>query len=92
MKYKSAHLGSYLLCESYWRFLFCILDSECNQLVSVPVQLFINEQGLAKLQIALAKGKKLYDNVLINTSRKKKNILQHKTYVTRKIEFLPWPK
>lgn len=27
----------------------------------IPVQLFINERGLAKLQIALAKGKKLYD-------------------------------
>ncbi len=25
-----AHLGFYLLCESYWRFLFHILDSECN--------------------------------------------------------------
>jgi SsrA-binding protein len=27
----------------------------------IPIQLFINERGLAKLQIALAKGKKLYD-------------------------------
>ena len=27
----------------------------------VPLQLYINEQGLAKLEIALAKGKKLYD-------------------------------
>ncbi|MEM9417393.1 MAG: SsrA-binding protein SmpB [Bacteroidota bacterium] len=27
----------------------------------IPVQLFVNERGLAKLQIALAKGKKLYD-------------------------------
>lgn len=27
----------------------------------IPVQLFTNERGLAKLQIALAKGKKLYD-------------------------------
>jgi hypothetical protein len=34
MKYKSAHLGFYHLFESYWRFLFCILDLECNQLVS----------------------------------------------------------
>ncbi len=34
MKYKSAHLGFYLLCESYWMFLFRILDSECKQLVS----------------------------------------------------------
>lgn len=30
-------------------------------LTIVPIQLFINERGLAKLQIALAKGKKLYD-------------------------------
>jgi SsrA-binding protein len=30
-------------------------------LTIIPVQLFINERGLAKLQIALAKGKKLYD-------------------------------
>ena len=27
----------------------------------IPVQLFINDRGLAKLRIALAKGKKLYD-------------------------------
>ncbi|TAE99507.1 MAG: SsrA-binding protein, partial [Runella slithyformis] len=26
-----------------------------------PTRLFINERGLAKLEIALAKGKKLYD-------------------------------
>jgi SsrA-binding protein len=30
-------------------------------LTIVPVRLFINERGLAKLEIALAKGKKLYD-------------------------------
>ncbi len=30
-------------------------------LTIIPVQLFINERGIAKLQIALAKGKKLYD-------------------------------
>ena len=27
----------------------------------IPVELFINETGLAKLKISLAKGKKLYD-------------------------------
>ncbi|OZV66602.1 SsrA-binding protein SmpB [Winogradskyella aurantia] len=27
----------------------------------IPIRLFINDRGLAKLQIALAKGKKLYD-------------------------------
>lgn len=30
-------------------------------LTIIPLLLFINERGLAKLQIALAKGKKLYD-------------------------------
>jgi SsrA-binding protein len=30
-------------------------------LTIVPVRLFINERGFAKLEIALAKGKKLYD-------------------------------
>ncbi|TAH06893.1 MAG: SsrA-binding protein, partial [Runella slithyformis] len=30
-------------------------------LTIVPTRLFINERGLAKLEIALAKGKKLYD-------------------------------
>ncbi len=30
-------------------------------LTIVPLRLFINEKGLAKLKIALAKGKKLYD-------------------------------
>lgn len=30
-------------------------------LTIVPVRLFINDRGLAKLEIALAKGKKLYD-------------------------------
>jgi SsrA-binding protein len=30
-------------------------------LTIIPIQLFVNERGLAKLQITLAKGKKLYD-------------------------------
>jgi SsrA-binding protein len=30
-------------------------------LTIIPLKLFINERGLAKLEIALAKGKKLYD-------------------------------
>jgi len=39
------------------------LDSKVKEkgLTIVPVRLFINEKGLAKLEIALAKGKKLYD-------------------------------
>ena len=27
----------------------------------IPIRLFINEKGIAKLEIALAKGKKIYD-------------------------------
>ena len=30
-------------------------------LTSEPLQLYVNEQGLAKLEIALARGKKMYD-------------------------------
>lgn len=30
-------------------------------LTIIPLRLFINERGLAKIQVALAKGKKLYD-------------------------------
>jgi SsrA-binding protein len=32
-----------------------------NNLTIVPVELFINEKGLAKIEISIAKGKKLYD-------------------------------
>ncbi|MBN1986603.1 MAG: SsrA-binding protein SmpB [Prolixibacteraceae bacterium] len=38
-------------------------------LTIVPVRLFLNERGLAKLEIALAKGKKVYD---------KRETLKHK--------------
>ena len=31
-------------------------------LTIIPLRVFINDRGLAKMQIALAKGKKLYDN------------------------------
>lgn len=39
------------------------LDSKTKEkgLTIIPVKLFINERGLAKIEIALAKGKKLYD-------------------------------
>ncbi len=39
------------------------LQSKLNEkgLTLIPTYLFINEKGLAKLEIALAKGKKLYD-------------------------------
>jgi SsrA-binding protein len=38
-----------------------LLRNKEKGLTIIPVQLFINERGLAKLQIALAKGKKLHD-------------------------------
>ncbi|MGB6268732.1 MAG: SsrA-binding protein SmpB [Olleya sp.] len=39
------------------------LEKEVNTsgLTIIPLRLFLNEKGLAKLDIALAKGKKLYD-------------------------------
>jgi SsrA-binding protein len=36
-------------------------DVDTKGLTIVPLRLFINDKGLAKLDIALAKGKKLYD-------------------------------
>jgi SsrA-binding protein len=35
--------------------------SEENGVTIIPTRMFINDKGLAKLEIALAKGKKLYD-------------------------------
>ncbi|XWN35069.1 MAG: SsrA-binding protein SmpB [Roseivirga sp.] len=42
----------------------------------IPMQLFVNERGLAKLQIALAKGKKLYDKRQQIKEREVKRALQ----------------
>ena len=36
-------------------------DAKDVGLTIIPIHLFINDRGLAKLEIALAKGKKLYD-------------------------------
>jgi SsrA-binding protein len=36
-------------------------EVKASGLTIVPLNLFLNERGLAKIQIALAKGKKLYD-------------------------------
>lgn len=36
-------------------------DSDAKGLTIVPLRLFTNEKGLAKLEIALARGKKTYD-------------------------------
>ncbi len=44
-------------------------------LTIVPLRLFINERGLAKLQIALAKGKKLYDKREVIKERESKRKL-----------------
>jgi SsrA-binding protein len=38
-----------------------LMQNKEKGLTIIPIQLFINERGLAKLEIALAKGKKLYD-------------------------------
>ncbi|MFN6945311.1 MAG: SsrA-binding protein SmpB [Cytophagaceae bacterium] len=38
-----------------------LTKSEEKGLTIIPIRLFINDRGLAKLEIALAKGKKLYD-------------------------------
>ena len=35
--------------------------SQVQGLTIIPIRLFINDKGFAKLDIALAKGKKLYD-------------------------------
>lgn len=35
--------------------------SEENGIAIIPIRLFVNDRGFAKLEIALAKGKKLYD-------------------------------
>lgn len=44
-------------------------------LTIVPLRLFINDRGLAKLQIALAKGKKLYDKREVIKDRENKRKL-----------------
>jgi SsrA-binding protein len=38
-----------------------LMRNQEEGLTIIPIQLFINEKGLAKLEIALAQGKKLYD-------------------------------
>ncbi len=38
-----------------------LLRNKEKGLTIIPVQLFVNERGLAKVQIALAKGKKMHD-------------------------------
>ncbi len=49
-------------------------------LTIVPIVLFINEKGLAKLEIALAKGKKLYDKRESLKTKDSKRDLDRKNY------------
>ncbi len=42
----------------------------------VPLKMYINDKGLAKLQIALAKGKKLYDKREVIKQRENKKALE----------------
>ncbi|QHT66909.1 SsrA-binding protein SmpB [Rhodocytophaga rosea] len=49
-------------------------------LTIVPVRLFINERGFAKLEIALAKGKKLYDKREDIKSKDVKRELERERY------------
>jgi SsrA-binding protein len=49
-------------------------------LTIIPTVLFINEKGLAKLEIALAKGKKLYDKRESLKTKDSKRDLDRKNY------------
>ena len=67
-------------------------------LTIIPTKLFINEKGFAKLKIALAKGKKLFDKRETikdrdnkrNLDRIKKNFKPWQSKMKRIIMFLPW--
>ena len=50
-------------------------EVKINGLTIVPTNLFINEKGLAKLKIVLAKGKKLYDKREVIKDRDNKRTL-----------------
>ena len=50
-------------------------EVKINGLTIVPINLFINEKGLAKLKIVLAKGKKLYDKREVIKDRDNKRTL-----------------
>jgi len=49
-------------------------------LTIIPLRLFINEKGLAKLDIALAKGKKLYDKRASIKSKDVKRDMEREQY------------
>ena len=55
-------IGSNILKNSKKKELKSLLKSVQNKgLTIIPLRLFTNEKGLAKVEIALAKGKKLFD-------------------------------
>jgi SsrA-binding protein len=54
--------------------------SEEKGLTIIPVKLFINDRGLAKLEIALAKGKKLFDKREDIKERDVKREMQREKY------------
>ena len=49
-------------------------------LTIVPIRIFINQKGLAKLEIAIARGKKQYDKRATIKDRDAKRNLQKKDY------------
>ena len=49
------------LCRPYLEENIKETKNKEKGLTIIPVRIFINEKGLAKLEIALAKGKKIYD-------------------------------
>ena len=53
-----------------------LMRSQEKGLTIIPIQLFINERGLAKLQITLAKGKKLHDKRQSIKERELKRAMQ----------------
>ena len=50
-------------------------EVKINGLTIIPINLFINEKGIAKLRIVLAKGKKLYDKREVIKDRDNKRTL-----------------
>ena len=59
------------------------IQSETNQVGStlIPTKIFINDNGIAKIEISIAKGKKLYDKR--NTIKEREN----KINLKRKLKF-----
>lgn len=71
---KGMHIGSYIHGNIYnheekrdrqlllqKKELYQLLKKQAKGLTIIPVELFISQRGFAKLAIALARGKKLYD-------------------------------